>query len=316
MNTKSDRLPVPDSLMKVLRCLRCSSNNLRMEEDNRALQCGECGARYHVHNGIPSMLNGGPEQQDWNPWDLDTVQMMGESYYKRAKGELPEKESSLSCARLMKNRSLYNPGETVLDLGCATGHFLRSFRRILDQEIRYTGIDATSKYLQWGQQVFGVNERTTFLHGDVLSMPFVDNAFDTVFVNLFHFFPRADVPLRESMRVARKRVLWRTPLAEVNYIVRVVYSKSFDDVGILTPDRKDVHHSLYMLYTKEYVEGLIRHLGGKVLFLDRDTDFGEFDNTKLEGFEHVTATKVVNGMQINGNLVLDWHYVAIDSSGD
>ena len=32
---------------------------------------------------------------------------MGDSYYKKAKGELPEKEASKSYARLLKNKNIY-----------------------------------------------------------------------------------------------------------------------------------------------------------------------------------------------------------------
>jgi len=301
----------PDRLIAVLRCLECGGS-LRCE-DAETLKCENCDSRYPVKNGIPSIIAGGPEKQDWNPWDLDRVKMMGNSYYKRATGELPEKEASKSYARYLQRMEFYEPGDTVLDLGCATGHFLRSFRRLLDPQIQYTGIDSDPTFLQWGREAYGIDSLCNFVHGDVLQLPLADDAFDVVVVNLFHFFPRLDDALGEAMRAARKRVVWRTPVGQVNYIVKVIYNQSFDELRALTPDREDFDYSLYMLYSVEYIKGLVAHLGGKVVDVERDTDFEDFDNTALEEFKHIPSTKTVNGMQINGNLVLDWHYITIES---
>jgi hypothetical protein len=146
-------------------------------------------------------------------------------------------------------------------------------------------------------------------------MPFADKSFDVVIVNLFHFFENIGEALGEAMRVAKRRIIWRTPIGQTNYMVKVVYENDFERLGVLLPERRDVDYSLYMLYSKQYVRGLVKHLGGNTLYIDRDSDFGEFDNTALEAFDGLPATKVVNGLQINGALVLDWHYVGIDVSG-
>ena len=94
----------------------------------------------------------------------------------------------------------------------------------------------------------------------------------------------------------------------------MVYEHSYDKLGTITPKRTDLNYSLYQLFSKKYIEGLVKHLGGKLLFIEKDNDFNSFDNNKVDGFDGIPATKTVNGMQINGNLVLDWHYVAIKCS--
>ncbi len=308
-------MAVPDRLLASLRCLECKHSPLENERGEAILTCSQCNARYPARDSIPSLLKGGPEKQDWNVWDLDKVKMLGDSYYKRAKGELPEKESSKSYARFLKRHGLYLPEDTLLDLGSATGHFLRSFRRLLDSNVLYTGIDTHFPYLQWGKELYGIDHYCNFVHGDILDMPFLDKSFDIIIVNLFHFFPRVDEALREAMRIGRKTVIWRTPIGQVNYVIKVIYNNSFDEIKVITPERRDFDYSLYMLYSLEYIEGLVAYLGGKVTLMERDTDFEDFDNTILEEFKHVPATKTIHGMQINGNLVLDWHYIVIDCSG-
>jgi ubiquinone/menaquinone biosynthesis C-methylase UbiE len=302
---------IPERLLRVLRSIEDRKSPLAWESDT--LVCPATGVRYDASRDIPSLMKGGPATQEWNVWDSVEIHKIGDSYYKRAKGELPEKEASRSFARLLRDKGIYAPGNTILDIGCATGHFLLSFRRHLDPEVRYTGLDSHLGYLRWGGEIYGIDDRVNFVHADALEMPFVDRAFDIVVVNLFHFFENAEMALREAMRVAKKAVVWRTPVGQVNYVVKVVYAQEFEKIGALTPGRTDVEHSLYMLYSKRYIEGLVRHLGGRVMFIERDTDFGEFDNTALSEFDGLPATRTFHGLQINGNLVLDWHYVAIET---
>ena len=302
---------LPDRLVKILRNPTSTGNRLQLNDETAELTCVATGSTFPVTKGVPNLMAGSPVSS----WDLDEVIKMGESYLKRANGELPEKESSKSFARVLGGQGIYAPGDTVLDIGCASGHFLRSFRDILDPDIRYTGIDATLLYLEWGAEYWGIDDRCAFVHCDALTMPFADDAFDITVVNLFQAFPDIEAALRETMRVTRKMVLWRTPIGPVNYMTKVVYNKPLDEMGTLTPNREDIDYTLYMIYSRQYVEEMVSHLGGRVTLFERDTDFGEFDNTTLENMDGIPATRVVNGVQINGSLVLDWTYVGIDCGG-
>lgn len=300
---------VPSGIIDILRCISCKQGKLRHDSAD-TLVCSECGHKYETVNGIPSIIDKELDQE-WNSHDSDAFEKGADSYYKRAKGDLPEKEASKSLARLLDRKDIYSQGDRLLDVGCAAGHFLKSLRRLLDSEIQYTGVDTDMKYLQWGRDVYGVDETCTFVQSDALEMPFEDNSFDTVFVNLFHFFPRIDNALSESVRVSKDRVIWRTPIGETTYIIKEIFEDEFEDVGIIDPERTDLDYSLYMLYSEEYLTGLVDEMGWEIEFFERDDDFESFDNT--DEFEDVPATKTVNGKQINGNMVLDWHYVSIVS---
>jgi len=185
---------------------------------------------------------------------------------------------------------------------------------MLDSDVKYTDIDSKMNHLQWGREVFGISDAQNFLHGDVLDMPFKNDAFDVVMVNLFHFFPRIDDAMEEeALRVANELVIWRTSIGEVSYMVRILRNDSFKEVGILDPSREDIGGTCYMLYSESYLRELCEELGWNIRFIERDDDFDEFDNTEVEDFKDAIGTKVVDGKQINGNLLLDWHYVAIDA---
>ena len=53
-------------------------------------------------------------------------------YYKRAIGKFPEMETSKAMAKIIK-KILINE-DKILDVGCGSGHFLRSLRRIIKKK--------------------------------------------------------------------------------------------------------------------------------------------------------------------------------------
>jgi len=306
---------LPSRLVEILRDIENRDVRLQYNRDDNVVFSGENENKYPVIDDVPSIMRLGPENEEWNAWDMDMVHKIGDSYYKRAKGELPEKEASKSFANILRDREIYSKGDSILDIGCATGHFLRSFRRVLGPDVIYTGIDSHLDYLLWGSEIYGVDETCAFVHSDALELPFADKSFDISIVNLFHFFEDIESALKELIRVTGRTLLWRAPVGETNYATKVIYDNNFEDIGLITPERRDINYTLYMMFSKQYLEGLVKHLSGKPpMFIAQDTDFEEFDNTALSEFDGLPSTKVVNGMQINGNLILDWHYVAIDCS--
>ena len=203
---------VPKSLLQKLMCPVKKNSGLIHDIDQNLLTTTDPSIAYNVYKGIPDMVtvNDGPAEQDWNLWDSEDFHKMGDSYYKRAKGELPEKEASKSYARLLKNKNIYKQGDYLLDIGCATGHFLRSFRKILDPSIFYTGLDTHAPFLNWGGEIYGISENCNFVHGDAMNLPFKENSFDITIVNLFHFFENIELALKESIRATKKYSLENT----------------------------------------------------------------------------------------------------------
>lgn len=297
-------------LKKILRCAKCKSSRLNANE--KFLICRSCNAHYSVHDNVPSLLTNGVENQEWNPWKLNKSKKTADSYYKRANGDLPEKESSKSLARLIKRKKLFSKTDNYLDIGCATGHYLVSLRKIINKRIKYTGIDISKEYLLWGNEIFGHSELSNFIHCDSLNLPFKKKSFDYTLVNLFHFFPKLDEPLKEALRVTKKMLIWRTPVGQISYMIKwVLYEQRHNKIGSLRIERDDLDHCIYMLYSEEYIKSIVKNLGAKVVFIERDKDFKDFDNTSLKEFKNIPSTRAINGMQMNGNLHLDWKYIGI-----
>ncbi|MFP3939049.1 MAG: class I SAM-dependent methyltransferase [Thermoanaerobaculia bacterium] len=255
----------------------------------------------------------------------------GELLRDRASGAAPEMESAKSLCRRLEGR--YRPGMSVLDVGCGAGHYLRSLRSRLDPEIDYTGVDLTVSFLALGRRVF---PDVPLAGGDAFALPFPDRSFDLVLCSnlLLHLPPPPDRPLAELARVARERLLVRTPVGERNYLVQEVREAEevagggpgggageprpgwpdesvpgdelFDEAG--TPRR--FNH--FNLYTEEYLTRAARRAApGARIHLEPDRCFKPFDN---RADTTSTGTRVAGGRQVAGNLLLEWAWLEVERS--
>ena len=133
----------------------------------------------------------------WKVWDRDDG--YGEVLYKRAVGELPEMESSKKIARILKKYITKN--ESVLDVGCGAGHYLKSLRREIGNSFAYLGIDATPDYINQAKKAFENDGKSYFMRADIYDIKLPDNSYDIVMCNnvLLHL-PSINKPLSESQR--------------------------------------------------------------------------------------------------------------------
>ena len=67
----------------------------------------------------------------------------------------------------------------------------------------------------------------------------------------------------------------------------------YKKLGTLTAKRNDFEYSLYQMFSKKYIDGLINHLGAKVLFIERDLDFEPFDNNLLKDLKMFQQPKLL-----------------------
>lgn len=240
----------------------------------------------------------------------------GEMFYKRATGELEEMESSKALCEILS--SFYSPGMKVLDVGCGAGHYLRSLRSRLDKDIDYTGLDSTEYYVQLAKKAFGENQK--FFVGDILDLQFDNNTFDIVVCNnvILHLPPPPIRAISELIRVAKKYVVIRTVFGERNYIIKEVKG-SEEDKGdssdkpedLIAQNGEPVLCNFFNMYTEQYLKDTIAAIDKNIkIKIVADDKWKEFDNRKEA--ERSTATRVINGKQVSGNLILDWKFIILE----
>lgn len=248
-----------------------------------------------------------PDRRLWR-----TLRGYGELLRDRASGRAEEMESAKSLCRLLEDR--YRPGWTVLDVGCGAGHYLRSLRRRVDPEIDYTGLDLTVGFLASGRRALSGLSAAA---GDVLALPFRDRSFDLVLCSnlLLHLPAPPERPLAELARVARERLLVRTPVGQRNYVIQEVREPEEVDVDGSEDPALDLfdaagaprRFNYFNLYTEDLLALSARRAApGARVRIEPDRAFETFDNRRRTT---ATGTRVTDGRQVAGNLLLDWAWL-------
>lgn len=119
-----------------------------------------------------------------------------EAWYATPRGRwIAARELGLLC-RLMKPA----PGQTLLDVGCGTGHFSRRFA---EAGLEVTGADPDRSALEYARSRDGVR----YVAADARALPFPERSFDwvTAVTSLCFVEPPAQA-LAEAWRVARRGV--------------------------------------------------------------------------------------------------------------
>ncbi len=253
------------------------------------------------------------DQRNWRIWGDEPE--YGEVLFRRAVGEDEEMESSKSLSEFL--RRFYTPGMTLLDVGCGAGHYWRSLKKWLDPEIQYQGIDATESYIDLAKKAFGEPDRFSVGHIEQLELP--DNSVDIVICCnlLLHLPPPPTQAIAELIRVARRHVVIRTVVGQRNYVIKEIRPKQAtegepsNELQQILPDGSVDRYVFFNMYTEEYLTQAVKSVDSSVkVVVERDDRWNWFDN--VEATRDKTATKVVDGKQISGNLICDWSFIWIE----
>ena len=253
----------------------------------------------------------------WKVWPKSDY--YGDVYFKRAIGELPEMESSKSLVKIMEN--VFEPGMSILDVGCGAGHYYRTFLKTWGESVKYYGLDATEHYIKLAKRAFK-DKKDRFFVGDAYNLRFVDSSFDIVIsCNLLLHLPSIFKPIKECMRVAKKCVIFRMLVGNSTYIIKQVRNRNdgewfdVDPADELDDDGNPRIYNFFNIYSREYILGCIKRVKNncKVEFIE-DLNFNKEAIMKSHTSEFkgkFRTTKIVDGRQVVDNIICDWYFIKI-----
>lgn len=242
-------------------------------------------------------------------------------YKGRASGKYPEMESSKAEAKILKK--IIKKGDSILDVGCACGHYYRSFKREIKKTFYYTGIDPYKILLDGAKDVWGDDENANFKQGNIFAIPFKKDQFDIVVCNnvLTHIH-KVKIPIKELIRVSKKYVVIRTPLDVNSYRIQIVYNNKwwkytdvkpkdeFDDKG--NPRAFSYFDILSFDYFSEIVKSINKK--AKIKFI-KDTFFNrKLINNSYKNEQRPLATRVVGSEQVSGKIMHPAYFVIIEKN--
>lgn len=236
----------------------------------------------------------------------------GELFFKRAVGEADEMESSKAAAKRIAK--LLKTGETLADIGCGVGHYLRSMQREIKYDFVYKGFDATEEYIQLARKAFPENSEIQFKVADIFDLQIPDVSADVTMCNnvLLHL-PSVSKPLKELVRITRKHLLIRMLIADASYVVKRVTPEHDGNDFDLHGNPQSFHY--LNIYSQAYVaKQLTSEPRVKNIRFELDKDFNAakiLDSKSLLHTASWNATEVADGMQRSGMLFMPWTWVDV-----
>jgi len=181
-------------------------------------------------------------------------------------GEAPEMQSAKHISSLIQDVAhLDGKALSILDVGCAAGHYLRSIiQRLPDTDIEYFGVDIDPNMVGTAQEVWKGFDRAKFFCGSGdelqdLEVPACDVVFSA---NAFMYFPNVRTALTSFFGKTKQIMMARRSFCEQTYIIqraqpsewhplsRVPEAEIIDEDGML---RSYDHWNIYS-------RGLMEHL--------------------------------------------------------
>lgn len=223
--------------------------------------------------------------------------------------EMYSSENEMLSAKSLSTLLLpfYKKNMHILDLCCGQGHYLASLQRRIDSDISYVGVDISEKACATGKEHF---QSEHFVCASAYALPFANNTFDICFLtNCFSVFnmPALEI-ITEMSRITSSLVILRTEVGISNYQVKIFY----DDLPLNSQEytsfmQNSAHFSqrnIYSAHTLHRMAALAAPAWNTYIISDPYIE--GIPPSKIAG-----ATKVVNGMQIAGSLILNWHYLIL-----
>ena len=170
-----------------------------------------------------------------------------DEWYQRAEGKYADTLEKELFQRLVQPQR----GQSLLEVGCGTGHNLEFFREL---GLDVTGIDPSEPMLQIAARRLGSGVRLCL--GQANELGFDDNSFDIVaLITLLEFIPNPAGALIEAARVAREKVyIGLLNKASVLGIARRVEGRF----------RKSIYNQA-RFYTIWEIEGMVKEALDRVL---------------------------------------------------
>ena len=242
-------------------------------------------------------------------------------YYNRAVGKSPEMEVSKAMAKIIKK--YIKKDEKVLDVGCATGHFYRSLKREIKESFYYTGCDPYKIFLNFAIKAWKNDKKVSFKKGNIYNLPFKKNSFDICFSsNVLLHLPDISKPIKELLRVTKKKLILRTVVYDVSYKIQLVYNnKWWKNTKVKPIDEFDKKgnpksFSYFNIHSKDYLQALINKTSpkSKVKFIKDNFFLKSKINKSIKTEKRPLATRIIGDEQFSGCLMQPHYFVIIEKS--
>lgn len=121
-----------------------------------------------------------------------------EKWYEEKNGKLFDKLEKELILKMINPKS----GESLLEIGCGTGHFLKWLKTF---GLKLTGVDLSRIMISYASK--NLSQDIKFKVADADNLPFKDNSFDiAMFIATLEFLNESKKALEEAIRVSKDKI--------------------------------------------------------------------------------------------------------------
>ena len=243
---------------------------------------------------------------------------------KRAMGDAPEMESAKHMAALMSELLGAPKQLSVLDVGCATGHYFHSIRKRFESAILvYTGIDLDENMVAEAKRIWRGVDRVRFFNGSgdqLESLPI--SLHDVVFsANAFMYFPNVRKALKSLIDATRKALVIRSYFCEQTYIIQRAQpaewhpQSSVPEKEILDEFGMPKIHDYWNIYSYAVIESIVKEICPEARVSWRDDLYqGDFVLEEEKSGVKIKreATTFCDNHQVVYPIILPWKTLVVE----
>jgi SAM-dependent methyltransferase len=238
----------------------------------------------------------------------------------RAAGALPDMGCALRVAELI--RGMADGPASVLDVGCAAGHFLRTFKRQGIALSKYVGLEIDPTMVAAANKVWMAEIKTNdvqFINEDLERFD-GNRRYDFVIcINAFMYFASPMAALKRLLNAARGQLLIRSYFSDSNYRIIRAQTKlnhdksSVEEIDVFDADGNMVCYDFWNIYSQSYVEAAIAKIDpvAKIEWIEDRNVLSSLSQERELNLKKRGATEVVNGQEISYPFILPWKYLSV-----
>ena len=242
---------------------------------------------------------------------------------KRALGQLPEMGSAIRTVEILKDNNLITKEEiSILDVGSATCHYLRSF---LNHDIKvnlYAGVEIDKEMVNAAKSIWAdsISKGEIILENSDAEKFELDKKFDIcICCNAFMYFKSPYKALKNMIKHTKNNLLIRGYFSDKSYrILRSQTSSHHDKSKVKEADSFNMEGDLiafdyWSIYSKEYIESVINKISpkSKIKWIEDKNYFHSINDEKDLNIKKRDGTFVLNNMEISYPFIQPWEYLLI-----
>ena len=242
----------------------------------------------------------------------------------RALGALPDMGCAIRISEIiqaLKKESGDQSIDRLIDVGCATGHYFRTFQNMNLPIREYIGVDIDKDMIASAKSVWRENienGRMRFLQDDIESPNPLDKADILICMNSFMYYKSAKKVLEKFLK-SSKIILIRSLFADSNFrILRGQSNQNNDAVDIdeleLFSESGDLKSAdFWTIYSFSYIERLVKQINPRadVVWLKDQNKIDSIQAESKLGVVKRGGTQVIGGYEISYPILQPWEILQI-----